>query len=86
VRTDEGVRGQVHPSFATEAVVGVLSVAVLIGIYWADRRYGRWVKDNSVWAGPRLRAAGLRSSYQLKRSGLIEATQTVGAILGTAPR
>jgi len=86
VRTDEGVRGQVHPSLATEAAVGVVSVAVLIGIYWADRRYGRWVKDNSVWAGPRLRAAGLRSSYQLKRSGLVEATQTVGAILGTAPR
>jgi hypothetical protein len=62
--------------------IGVVIVAgaAIAAVYWADKRYRRWVKETSILAAPRARAASVHASYRRKRSGLEEIAEVIGEI------
>jgi hypothetical protein len=63
--------------------VVILAGAAIAAVYWADKRYRRWVKETSILAAPRARAASVHASYRRKRSGLEEIAEVIGEIFET---
>jgi hypothetical protein len=76
------VRDAVSPSRVTEVIVVAMGAAVAVAIYRIDRNYRRWAEANSPLATSRARATAIKASYRRRRSGLVEATQVVGDVLG----
>jgi hypothetical protein len=75
----ENMHAHAHHRSVDVGVVIVAGAAVA-AIYWADRRYRRWAREASLLAGPKARAAAVRSSYRRKRTGLGEIAEVVGEI------
>jgi hypothetical protein len=58
----------------------IVAGAAIAAVYWADKRYRRWVKETSLLAAPRARATAVQASYRRKRSGLGEIAEVIGEV------
>jgi hypothetical protein len=74
------------PNRAIEVGVVAAAAIALYVIYRADRVYRRWARELSPLAGPRARAAALKTSYQRKRSGATELAELARDIVEAAER
>ena len=71
----------IRPNRAIEIGIVVLTGAAIVVVYLADRSYRRWAKEASPFAGPRARAAAIKSSYRQKRSTATDIAQMIGDIV-----
>ena len=60
----------------------LIGLTAMVGIvYWCDRTYRHWLRENDPLAGPRARLVGFKTGYQGKRANVTEVAQLVSDVL-----
>jgi hypothetical protein len=86
VTITHGTREVAPPSHATEAIIVTFGTVAVVAACWVVSRYRRWAAEISPFAGPRAKAAALKTNYRQKRSDVADVTGAVGALLKAIDR
>ena len=70
-----------------KAVLLITIGGMVVGFaYWADKLYGRWLRENHPLAAPKARISRAKSTYRRKRASATEWGGFIGEVLDEVAR